>query len=108
MNFEPFLSPDAEEQFLAFSVCVQDFLDRELSRLAADPAGVIKECKRSRPLLDISTLFITTEEVCDAVPHDFYIPFRLDEQHNRLIVLAFGHSPPYPTDASEPDAPDWD
>ena len=106
MNFEPFLSPDAEEQYLAFPVCVRDFLERELTRLAADPAAVIKDSKQSRPFLDISTLFITTDEVCDVVPHDFYIPFRLDEQHNRLIVLAFGHSPPYPADSKESESLD--
>jgi hypothetical protein len=32
MNFEPFLSPEAEAQYNALSVCVRDFLDRELAR----------------------------------------------------------------------------
>lgn len=99
MNFEPFLTPSAEEQYLAFSACVQGFLDRELGRLAASPAEAMRDSKRTRPFLDISTLFITTEEACDSIPHDFYIVFRLDEGANRLNVLAIAASPPYPTDS---------
>jgi len=89
MNYEVILSPQAEQDFSALPLPLQNYLEHQLQRLAASPTTDTRPA--AFPYPTGSQLFQPDEVVLDEQCHEFTILFRYGQDEKSLQIVGIGH-----------------
>ena len=89
VGYDIILSPGALDELVRLPLSVQNYVEQQLERLAADPMALGR--RSAFPYPSNCQLFIPEPIILDQWRHDLTILFRFGQDENTLQIIGIGH-----------------